>query len=107
MTNQEYFAFLTYYTPNYIRDVLYASLGRELNKENIQEIKKLSLEEQARRKNLPEQFVKCQYCGGYHAGKENFDNLCDKCNCFLAPYRYDVEHFGAETALEIHKHRTV
>lgn len=99
LSEEEYFRFMEHYTPNDIREVLLASSDWTL--ESIKRIKNLAAAEQARRKALPELFVECSYCKGFHAGKENTDRLCDKCDGNLAPYRYDVQHFGAERALKL------
>ena len=88
-----------YMTPNQIRDLLTSVLILDA----IGQIKNAANDEQARRKALPEQYIQCSYCKGYHDGLKNIDGLCEDHERQLAPYRYDVEHFGKEKALEMYR----
>jgi Zn finger protein HypA/HybF involved in hydrogenase expression len=47
------------------------------------------MDEEVRRKGLPDQYVKCQRCYGHHEQLTNIDQLCEKCEQETAPMRYD------------------
>ena len=55
----------------------------------VQHLKHLALGETERRKNLPDTYVKCPRCYGYHDQMLNIDKLCERCEAHIAPYRYD------------------
>ena len=63
-----------------------------LTTEIASHIKNLGQAEQARRKSLPEQFVECTYCKGYHDQVNNNDKLCEKCEYTVHFLRWDIEH---------------
>jgi len=87
-----------YLTPNQIRDELINVLILDATNK----IKNAATQEQARRKGLPDQYIECPYCKGYHDGLKNVDGLCEKHEQQMAAYRYDTKHFGKERALELY-----
>jgi len=85
---KEYFAETIWWTPNQIRDS-FLDYSHDLTTEFIQNLKSLAIDEQARRKSLPEMFIECPFCKGYHGQCCNIDGLCEKHEAEFAPMRYD------------------
>lgn len=86
---KEYFQEAGWWTPNQIRDSFYDFTNDILNTALIEKLRKLAQEEQARRKVLPEEYIECPFCKGYHQQKSNVDGLCEIHEAQLAPFRYD------------------
>ena len=88
-----------WFTPYQRRDdliELYCACSKSPITTNIvSHIKKLGLEEQARRKilaNSTGEFVECPYCKGYHNQLENTDKLCESREWTVHILRWDIEH---------------
>jgi hypothetical protein len=88
----EYFQATTWWTPNQIRDSFFDYVPWEVTTEFINTSRNLAIAEQARRKSLPAEFVKCPICNGYHGQLNNIDNLCEIHEAATAPLRYDRRH---------------
>lgn len=84
----EHFAAAPWKTPSQIADDFLR--WPDLTACLVQTVRTLALAETQRRKKLPGIFVKCQRCYGYHDGRENINQLCEKCEQFTAPFRYDA-----------------
>ena len=87
----EYFANAVWWTPNQIRDSFF-DYSTEITTAYVQELKVLALNEQARRKQLPLEFIECPFCKGYHGQLANIDNLCEIHEAQFAAARYDALH---------------
>jgi hypothetical protein len=86
----EYFATRGWWTPNQIRDSL--AMWPTPTTETVQLYRVLAMNEETRRKSLPEQYVKCPRCYGHHEQLGNIDSLCEKCEAETAPFCYDQAH---------------
>lgn len=84
----EHFSSATWKTPSQIADdfLMWPGLTTHL----VQVARTLTLAETQRRKTLPDVFVKCPRCYGYHGERANIDSLCEKCEVLTAPARYDA-----------------
>jgi len=90
LTPEQYYEFVKAKTPNQIRDAR-LDLPHSTT-EQIQEERSLAINEQARRRNLPNEFMECPRCKGFHGMLKNTDGLCDQCDMTIQPYRYDLAH---------------
>lgn len=88
--NASYFQSLPTDTPNQIRDVILSCNG--LSTEFVQSVANMARQETERRKSMPETFIRCLRCYGYHGQLNNIDGLCERCECQTAPFRYDQAH---------------
>lgn len=89
--DKQYFKRFTWLTPYQLRDLLIETLiVKDLTTENIQQLKCLALDEQARRK-IDSNFTECPRCKGYHGELSNNDNLCEKCEQIVHIFQYDYE----------------
>ena len=79
------------FTPYQMRDMLLEEQCAEHFK-ILSVIKNLANEEQKRRKELPDEFVECPYCRGYHNELNNIDKLCEKCEQFLHVIEFDKNY---------------
>lgn len=66
----------TWYTELQVRDML---VFPGITTEQLQDLRVACIEETKRRKALPNEFVQCPRCKGYHSEKANNDSLCEKC----------------------------
>ena len=80
-----------YATPSQIRD-LNIDVVHNIMGELFTELKNMATEENKRRKSLPEKYIECKHCKGFHDQLKNIDGLCEKCEAITAPYRYDKLH---------------
>jgi hypothetical protein len=87
MVTPDYFSERGWWTPNQIRD--YLLFYPIPTTEQVQAYKVMAINEQARRKALKELYVECPRCKGYHEQLNNIDKLCEICEQFTAPSRYD------------------
>ena len=75
-------------TPFQLRDLFINT--SEITTELIHSLKVAALDEQNRRKTLPELYVQCPRCKGYHdLIVTNNDALCDKCEQIVHILEYD------------------
>ena len=88
--NDKQFQEYGWLTPSQIRDSLL--IFPVLDTEMVQRLKVLALNEQARRSKIPELYIQCPRCKGFHEQKTNIDGLCDKCETDTACFRYDKTH---------------
>jgi hypothetical protein len=83
--NMEFQRF-TWLTPFQLRDFyLVGTVTTAL----VQEAKVAALHEQARRKQLPAQFVECPRCRGFHSEQNNMQNLCERCEQMVHVMEFD------------------
>lgn len=80
----------TWLTAYQLRDIYLAVI--DLSRDNICVLRNAANAEQARRKTLPEQFVECPRCRGWHGETKNKDNLCEKCEQIIHVFEYDKQH---------------
>lgn len=100
LCNPEYFKddLRGYATPNQLRDriieTVYFSFKDTIPDfgKVVADLRNLANEENKRREGLPEKYVKCVHCKGYHDQLNNIDQLCEKCEATTAPFRYDKTH---------------
>lgn len=83
---------LYWFTPYQLRDMYIDEWCVNMITNTLREIKNLGADEQARRKSLPNEFVECPYCKGFHNQFNNNDKLCDKCEWTVHILRWDIEH---------------
>lgn len=74
----------TWFTTYQRRDMLITEM--------INTLKCLGIEEQARRKSLPDEFVECPRCRGYHTEKDNENKFCEKCEQIVHVAEWDHQH---------------
>ena len=77
-------------TPYQLRDILIEFSDKTT--ESIDEIRKLCLVEQLRRKGLTSEFVECSRCRSYHTEFNNINKLCEKCEWVVHIIQWDKKY---------------
>jgi hypothetical protein len=96
----EYFQERGWWTPAQIRDSL-LDFNLKLTTDVVEQVKLLAQHENERRKKLPDQYIQCPHCKGFHEQLKNIDGLCEKHEAQLAPFRYDSQRGLGELIVEV------